>query len=203
MSSAYDERGTPTGERINFALLEGVFDAGKTRNPNRYPVLHSKAAIARHSMPALSLLVNRLGSQNEAFAHARQVLESYTLFYDILAAHPIWLPPQAAAEAADALLLAGVHHQTLCHQFMEAKRQLWYVTEKGHMAQHLADDIRATHFNARFAWTYGDEDYVGRLKQLGQACLRANGPLKVAGPVLLRYRNLMYIRMQRRLAEQP
>eukprot|EP00974_Lingulodinium_polyedra_P067416 6527055-Lingulodinium_polyedra.AAC.1 len=67
------------------------------------------------------------------------------------------------------------------------------------MAQHLADDIRDTRFNPRFAWCYSDEDYVGRLKQLGQACLRANGPLKVAGPILLRYRTVMYIRMQRGL----
>eukprot|EP00969_Alexandrium_andersonii_P364030 15463245-Alexandrium_andersonii.AAC.1 len=96
-------------------------------------------------------------------------------------------------------MAAAVHHQTLCHHCMTSNRQLWYVTEKLHMVQHLADDIRESKFNARFAWTYSDEDYVGRIKQLAVACLRANGPIKVAPPLLLRYRHLMYYRLQRSL----
>ena len=81
----------PQGERITFALLEGVFEAGRTRNPNRYPFLHSKAAVAKNSVPALKVLVHRLGSQSETFAEVREVLENYSRFYDILAAHSIWL----------------------------------------------------------------------------------------------------------------
>ena len=177
MTQGYNECGTPQGERITFDQLEGVFETGRRSNPTKYPTLHCKGAVARNSIPALSILVNRFGSQTEAFGYVRQVLGNYRLFYDIMAAHPIWLPAGATTEAASALATAGIHHQTLCHLFLQSSRQLWYVTEKGHMAQHLADDIRQTRFNPRFAWTYGDEDFVGRLKALGKACLVANGPL--------------------------
>ena len=74
LTEAYQERGTPQGERITFALLEGVFEAGRTRNPNKYPCLHSKAAVARNNVPALKVLVHRLGAQNETFAEVREVL---------------------------------------------------------------------------------------------------------------------------------
>eukprot|EP00969_Alexandrium_andersonii_P033443 1460148-Alexandrium_andersonii.AAC.1 len=71
----------------------------------------------------------------------------------------MWLPEHVAEEAAAALMVAAVHHQTLCHRCVTSNRQLWYVTEKLHMVQHLAGDIRESKCNARFAWANSDEDY--------------------------------------------
>ena len=98
LRQACNERGTPQGERITFALLEGVFEAGRAHNPTRYPVLHSKGAIARNNMPAIRVLFEWLGAQSEAFAHVRAVLENYCLFYDVMASRPIWLPAGAVLE---------------------------------------------------------------------------------------------------------
>eukprot|EP00974_Lingulodinium_polyedra_P077268 7479545-Lingulodinium_polyedra.AAC.1 len=84
---------------------------------------------------------------------------------------------------------------------METGRQLWYVTEKNHYAQHVGIDLLATKFNPRFGWTYADEDYVGRIAQTARACTRANGPLRMPSALHFRYRNLMYLRWQRRLGQ--
>eukprot|EP00974_Lingulodinium_polyedra_P021833 2108539-Lingulodinium_polyedra.AAC.1 len=52
--------------------------------------------------------------------------------------------------------------------------------------------------NPRCAWTYGDEDYMGRVAQVCRPCLRGRGPLRLGTALLFRWRQAMFLRWQRR-----
>ena len=61
MKRAYVELGTPVGERLPESLYSRMFEvSGRTRSPKDFPQLHCKAAMARHAMPALRLVVREL-----------------------------------------------------------------------------------------------------------------------------------------------
>eukprot|EP00974_Lingulodinium_polyedra_P090542 8781222-Lingulodinium_polyedra.AAC.1 len=66
-------------------------------------------------------------------------------------------------------------------------RMLYHMTEKAHYTQHLGLDV-LTGFNPRAVWTYGDEDYMGRIAQVVRPCLKGRGPLRVGMAVMTRYR---------------
>ena len=172
VGECYDALGTPAGERLAHALFLAIWEKSKSAHPTHYPQLHSKAAVARHSVPMLKLLLRRAAPATEAFGHATAVVEGLSLFYDVIRDNGMWLEADARQEAHDGLLHAGVHHQALCHLNMASGRKLWYMTEKTHYAQHIALDLMRTGFNPRFGWTYVDEDYVGRIAQVARACLR-------------------------------
>ena len=166
MTLAYNGLGTPAGERLDHATLLDIFDGSRSWHPTRYPVLHSKAAVARHSILALNVLLQKNTDGMDGFVHVRELVGNLSSFYDVMAYYDMWLSNDAAQEMHDYLLEAGVHHQYLCHVNKEQGRKLFHMTEKSHYVQHIALDILSTRFNPRFAWVYADEDYMGRIAQL-------------------------------------
>ena len=176
---AYDALGTPAGERLSHPQFFGIWDKSKSYLPTKYPVLHSKGAVGRHAMAMLKLVLRRLGPRTEPFEHSRALLEGLCKFYDVIMTADMWLTPGEARDASEGLLEAGVHHQALCHLHETAGRQLFYMTEKAHYAQHIGLDLLESGFNPRFGWTYGDEDFMGRIAQVAKPCLRGRGPLRV------------------------
>ena len=199
VGNAYDALGTPAGERLQEANFRGLFENRRSGFPSTYPSLHVKAAVARHSMGMLRVLLQRLAPDTEPFGHLQACVGGIAHFYDAIMAHGIWLPPDAACEAADALLQAGAHLQTMCSFWRRYPRQLFYITEKAHYAQHIALDLVLTGFNPRFGWTYGDEDFMGRIAQVARACLKGRGPLRVGHALVYRWRRVKYLRWRRRL----
>ena len=80
----------------------------------------------------------------------------------------MWLSAAQADEARSGLERAGVHHQALCHRSMSSGRQLFYMTEKAHYVQYIGLDLLRSTFNPMFGWTYGAEDYMGRISQVAR-----------------------------------
>ena len=172
---AYDALGTPAGERLPRAVYLALWEHSRRPTPTKYPTLGSKGAVCRHTMPMLNLVLRRLGPDTDTFGHVRFMLEGLCTFYNVIAAEGMWLEPGAALEAEQGLLRAGVHLQTLCHQSMTSGRQLFHMTEKSHYAQHIGLDLLRTGSNPRFGWTYGDEDFMGRISQVCRPCLKGRG----------------------------
>ena len=118
--------------------------------------------------------------------------------------HGRWLTAEAAQEMHDALLAVGVFHAALNHAFnssalpQQQRRQLFHLTEKAHYIQHIALDVLSLRSNPRFGWTYGDEDYMGKIAQIGRASTRARGPLRLGAALIFRWRNRMFLRWRRR-----
>ena len=123
--------------------------------------------------------------------HVRELVQSMTDFYAAIDAYGMWLDADQAQQVHGYIMLAGVHHQRLAYDAMQAKRKLWYVTEKAHYFQHVGITILATRWNPRFSWRYLDEDYMGRCSQVAKNCMRARGPLKMGDAFVLRWRPRM------------
>ena len=209
LCKAYVQLGTLAGERYPEVLFSRMFDkCGHTARPKQYPQLFSKAAVARHSIPALRLMVRDLVDwapnslmNNESittFGHVNNALDSLSNFYDCLFQHELWLPETAGQELRGYLRSVGLHHQALTHHFMTKGRQLFFLTEKAHYLQHVGEDCYDFRMNPRYGWTYSDEDWMGRIAGIAKACTRARGPLRLAEPVFERWRNRMYIAWTRR-----
>ena len=107
-------------------------------------------------------------------------------------------PAEQAKETHDYLATVGTYHQALCHDFKESGRKLFHMTEKAHYAQHIALDCISGRYNPRYAWTYADEDYMGKIAQISQSSSRARGPLRLAQALVFRWRNRVYLRWERR-----
>ena len=127
LHEAFARTGTPAGEQFSHDLFVAMFDKSRRATPNAPPILHSKAAISRHCVPALALIVRERGDWAPAtiddikFAQLEELLRNLTVFYDCIQAHDSWLPTAAAREARAALLASGVLRQSLCHRFMVEK----------------------------------------------------------------------------------
>ena len=202
IQQSYDALGTPAGERLSYSLFAGIFETcGRSRKPIQYPDLHSKAAIARHCVPMLKHLLSQLGYESEQFGHLRACLDGLARFYDIIRFEGLIMDQSAAADAHDGLLRAGVHHAALCTFFMDSGRRLFYLTIKAHYAQHIALDMLATKLNPRYMWAYADEDYMGRVARVCAPCMRGRGPLRVGTALMFRWRQVMFLRWQRRARE--
>eukprot|EP00969_Alexandrium_andersonii_P209739 9265061-Alexandrium_andersonii.AAC.1 len=49
LTEAYNRLGIPAGERVAHKTYLGIFESSRSYHPARYPQLHSKAAVARHT----------------------------------------------------------------------------------------------------------------------------------------------------------
>ena len=108
----------------------------------------------------------------------------------------------AAKEAHDCLLAVGCYHQALCNASMLRRRQLFHMTEKSHVCQHVALDLLESRYNPRYGWTYKDEDYMGKVAQVARACTRARGPLGVGDAFVFRWRNRMQLMWARKARQE-
>ena len=169
MCIASDALGTAAGERLLHALFVGMFATSRTALPTVYLQLHSKAAVGRHCVPTVDYMMRHLAEWapgGGSFVRdegggmtdmVRELLSSWVRFYECIAYHPQWLPPEAAGEAHDASLATGIYHQSLCSFFMHRKRKLFHLTEKAHFCQHIAINLLSSSYNPRFGWTYHDK----------------------------------------------
>ena len=173
---AYENVGAVAGERLAHASFWNIFAKSKTRLPTGFVSLHSKAAVCRHTVPALDYMMRHLAKwapsgtkfiddvDGNISTMVSEMLSKLTLFYACIAYHPLWLPHDAAKEVHDALLAAGCCHTSLCDLFMHKQRKLFHVTEKAHFAQHIALSTLASRYNPWFRM-----DVPGR-RLHGQSC---------------------------------
>ena len=208
LCQAYTKLGTPAGEQYSEGCFSKMVDkCGKSMKPRVYAQLFSKAAVARHMIPALRLMVRDCvdwapDSMSDiesitVFGWLASSLDNLSKFYDCLFNHGLWLPEAAGAELQGYLREVGKHHQALTHYFMTKGRQLFHLTEKAHYLQHVGDDCKHLKLNPRFLWTYSDEDWMGRIAGIAKASTRGRGPLRLGVPVFERWRNRMFIAWSR------
>ena len=140
------------------------------------------------------------GSYNRVphFDFVYELVRNLAAFYDCLFCFGQWFTEGQANETHDYLAAVGTYHQALCNVFMGSGRQLFHMTEKAHYAQHLALDCMSLRYNPPYAWTYDDEDFMGKIDQISIASSRARGPLRLSQALVFRWRNRVYLRWERR-----
>ena len=103
------------------------------------------------------------------------------------------------AESSE-LLLVSHHvllHYSFCARFASDRGIFrWNIKPKHHYFYHLA--IAAKYVHPRMGWTYGDEDFVGRIAKIAKSCVFGNGPYRFAQHMMLKYVRVLHIRFSRR-----
>ena len=86
-------------------------------------------------------------------------------------------------------------YATLSNHYDNEQKLLWNFTFKHHWLWHLVDESRF--LNPRLTWTFGGEDFVGDVANLGKGCLRSGTHLKMMGVLMDRYTRGVAVRRQR------
>eukprot|EP00969_Alexandrium_andersonii_P185258 8184596-Alexandrium_andersonii.AAC.1 len=151
-----------------------MFEKSRTRRPVMYPFLNVKAAHGRHCAEAL-LVVCRSLTLPRSFDHPIASLAGLEQFYRAVNEPVHYLSPANLKLATDGLNRFLVHYQLCARQAFDAGEQFFYLTEKRfHYPAHLA--LLCKFLNPRKAWTYADEDFVGRIGNLCAHTIKGLGP---------------------------
>jgi hypothetical protein len=149
-------------------LTLGMVKAGKVKTA--YPELKAKAAETRHMAPGVTGVFQALhDDKNERDTCIMELLKYLCKFYALigqntgLALAPTDVP--VLREVVDTIL---VLYTALASQAQGRGERRWNMVPKFHMLWHIGH--QANFGNPRLAWTYADEDFVGKMAKLGQAC---------------------------------
>ena len=204
LQRAYTRLNTPAGEQLPHSKFMQIWEGGRRGAPAEFPQLHSKGAVCRHLAPAVKSLLLHINELCPALPNPTLhqeylfLVDNLCQFYDLIAYEGIVLSEEAAQKCHDSLLAVSVCHQSLCNRARGENRRLFFMTEKAHYVAHMAIDCKRGKLNPRAGWTYADEDFMGRVAQVCNACTRARGPMRVSKAFFQRYRRCLYIRMSRR-----
>jgi hypothetical protein len=160
-----------------------------------YPKLRGKAAEIKSFGRVLVDIFNR--HHNPAIEIHREVLLMLRLnvqMEDILSEHrsQITLPPSAAAAFEEATSGHLLLYAQLAKHFAEEGLQLFDLTSKFHLLQHLS--LLARHVSPRCVWCFSGEDLMSRVQLLAQSCSRGVHPLSVVSKMARHYRIALHLR---------
>jgi len=193
----YEEQEVPHQVRIRKLTWSMICSAREIRNPAAYPELHScKAAQIRHLAGPVRAVIERLNKDGR-HDHLVQVMQQLERFYLIIDSYGPSIPLESATELFDRVHSCCVHYCCLASDAAARGLKLFKITPKFHFWLHIA--YYARFVNPRFAWTYADEDFVGKIAQVAHASSFGLGPLRLGPSMVHRYVLAVALRMQRRL----
>ena len=147
----------------------------------RMPKLKGRAIEVRNLMPALMHAWKHFmhPSQKPFELIVLTGLQASCKLDEILAQYPEVdkLPRQEAAEfQSSAWLYAKCQNAAARHygSLAGGSLMIFDVTIKTHQMLHGA--LRAGHLNPRHGWNFAGEDFMGKMKELMQSCVRGNNP---------------------------
>ena len=118
-----------------------------------------------------SVMLARAGAGEDRHARVRRVmLSSFVAFGKICQAQGAYLS-EAAAHAIPGLIEnALLCYNALMDEAIGYGTYMWHILPKAHMASHMAYDFVKTGRNPRTVTCYPDEDMIGRVKKIVEAC---------------------------------
>ena len=145
--------------------LQGKLTVDRLRTTGGWPKLKSKAAAARHLVPfAVGLARLHLDERRLALC---LLLER---FYVILNHEGQFLSDHAKVELPRLGLRLCVLFSQLASEAAMSRQKLWKTSPKLHLFQHVCEWQSIESGNPRFYWCYADEDLVGQLIEVAEAC---------------------------------
>jgi len=180
VKAQYQSRGTAV-------QLSGLERTWFFHGDNGFPVLsHVKAAEARHLAP-VAFAVWRLfyDRENEHHVLVDRVLKCVVRCYNLLAHDGCYLPPESVLPFMQNMTLLLRTSLALQRKALRLKVVEWRFLPKHHYCYHIA--VEAKYQSPRLAWTYGGEDFVGKLAVLGAAARHGQRKELRAGAVCTKY----------------
>jgi len=136
-----------------------------------YPIMHHlKAAQLRMLVPVGYQLAQHYGVGSIACEKKKSLMANLDLWYNFIYEEPLVPHPARAQEAMAYMDKALQCYQWLAADAVAKEKCMWSMVPKHHYSCELAG--QALYLNPKFVWTYGSEDYVGKLSALGASCMR-------------------------------
>ena len=160
------------GHRLDqlFALIQSVYDELATTSrlgqlkrsmferAGQFPCLSAKAAEARHLVPVMAIILERLDSGSDRDGHRHAAAKALCDMYEIFYAHGRCLPAGAADRAVACVNAFFEHNTWLMRHATDNARLLYHMVTKTHMLFHIADLSRW--MNPRYIWCYSSEAFM-------------------------------------------
>ncbi len=169
-------------------------------NPRRhlrtYPCLtHVKGAEVRHIIPGVLLVARTYSDGSDESQHQILMMESLMDMYEIIYGAGIRLDVDEYTRLQASFSSFAMHYTWLSNYSVAQGRCMYSVTAKFHYACHMINFSNC--INPRYVWTYGGEDFVGRMARLGHMCLFGTPIQKLTLVMAERYRVGMHLRLTR------
>ena len=138
-----------------------------------FPLFKSKAAEAKHLLPILADIWRERARPSDYEQHMVRVLDHLKQVYASLAykdeegKYPMYLPQHVIDNVQFDISRMLVHYNWLTKAAEGMGKILFNVVPKFHHLWHLGRDI--AFMSCRYSWTYGNEDWVGRMSMIGYA----------------------------------
>ena len=169
-----------------------------------YPKLKGRAAEIKHVVPALLRAWNHyMDPTNAEHKRVQAVLEAQ---FDIQScidegAGDAFMTDEACAGLCQAVDRFLAQYSLLAHAADQAGFLIWNVAPKMYWLRHLAE--RSRYLHPRRSSCFTDEDYVGKVKLVCQACTSATALYAVPGALAVKYRRGMFARRNLQSSSAP
>jgi hypothetical protein len=144
--------------------------------PNECPTFthhQAKANQTKYIVIWLNQVMSRPGIVGD---YRKTMFKSFVEFENICAQHGPHLPREASLAIADRIEAALLCFNALTVEAHAKKSFYWQQTPKAHMTSHMAYDFAMQGRNPRTTTCYPDEDMVGKMKILVEACHGKTAP---------------------------
>ena len=152
--------------------LQGRLTIARLRTSDGWPKLKSKAAAARHVTEfALKLAREHLLPLGDRGRKEYAVVQCLANFYRVIGNAGTFLTPDERTAVTQQGRSLCIMHSQLARECFDAGQKFWKLNPKLHLFLHLVEWlVPELGLNPRQYWTYGDEDVVGQLVEIAQAC---------------------------------
>ena len=136
-----------------------------------YPQMHHlKAAQCRMLVPVVYQLAHHFCQGTIACEKKESLMHNLDIWYSFVYEQPMVPNPARAKEAIGYMNKALQCYQWLAADAVDKGKCMWSMVPKHHYSAEMA--YQGFFLNPRFVGTYGSEDYVGKLSELGASCMR-------------------------------
>ena len=150
--------------------IRGDLSVEDLRKTGGYPKLRAKAAATRHLAPYVKELMTEFCTDDINERRMKRLIEILCQFYSILEQESMFLSA-VSMEILPKIGQRGAELYTmLAEHFSEAGQgRMFKPTPKLHLWEHLTEHQMISIGNARYFWTYSDEDLVGAFVEIAES----------------------------------
>ena len=164
-----NQRESDHGKQLSHFTLQHFCNTSKIFKT--YPQMHHlKAAQCRMLVPVVYQLAHHFSKGTTACEKKESLMHNLDMWYNFIYEQPMVPNPARAKEAIGYMNKALQCYQWLAADAVDKGKCMWSMVPKHHYSAEMAH--QGFFLNPRFVWTYGSEDYVGKLSELGASCMR-------------------------------
>ena len=189
LKECYVKLGIAAGQRFRALTKTSMYI-----RKSGYPKLRGKAYEVRYLVrPLLETWLFFCNPRLHVHQQISLMLKQNVLMESVLTEHKDVL--QFPAEGAQAFRKATTNmlllHAAVATHFAHAGLQIFDITSKFHLLQHIAD--YSEYVSPRVVWCFSGEDLMRHTQKLAQSCSRGVGPCQVVGKMARKYRLALHL----------